>query len=857
MHRAYLPRTLPDALDGLIALALDLRWSWFHGHDRLWRSIDPELWAITANPWLLLQKVSDQRLQALAGDAEFIRNLRQELAAQHEHLAAETWFSQNFGNTFTGAIAYFSLEFGLSESLPIYSGGLGVLAGDFLKTASDLGLPVIGIGLLYQQGYFRQSLSANGDQLELYPYNDPTMLPLTPLCDNNGEWINIALDMPGRTLHLRTWQVTVGRCTLLLLDSNDPFNTPGDRGITSELYGGGSDLRLRQEMVLGIGGWRLLERLNIHCDVCHLNEGHAAFAILERARHFMDQQNCAFVEALCATRAGNLFTSHTPISAGFDQFDSSLIANYFRDYAAHLKLSVNELLALGRSADATSDAPFNMAFLAARGAGAINGVSQLHGETSRRVFQSLFPRWPQHEVPIGYVTNGVHTPSWDSVPADKLWTRACGKARWRGELDALPETILQVDDDALWHLRAENRQHLIEFVQERIARQNCARGLATMNTVNCGGQFDPNVLTVGFARRFTEYKRPNLLLADRERLLRLLCDRDRPVQLVIAGKAHPRDAVGKQLLHEWHQFLQHPALKNRAVFIEDYDLNIAAHLVQGVDVWINTPRRPWEACGTSGMKVLVNGGLNLSELDGWWAYAYRPDAGWAIGNSRNESAQVTSDSAVINSTAMNGTVMNSTVIDRHEALQLYELLEREVVPCFYQRDERGIPRAWTARIRASMANYTSQFSSNRMAREYMEHYYAPLAVNYRARSAGGAAAEIVQWQRNLQQHWQRIHFGNMNWSEDGDNKHCSAQIYFGALDADSLHVELFADGDDQHADERIAMTRGDALQDAQNGFLYTAALNSTRPLDDYTMRIVPNHPHVAVPLEENHILWFR
>lgn len=836
MHTAYSARTLPDALTGLTTLALDLRWSWFHGHDRLWRSIDPALWAITANPWLLLQKVSDQRLQELASDAEFVCNMRKELAAQHEHLAAETWFSQNVGNTFAGAIAYFSLEFGLSESLPIYSGGLGVLAGDFLKTASDLGLPVIGIGLLYQQGYFRQSLSVSGDQLEFYPYNDPTMLPLTPLRDVDGEWIDIALELPGRALHLRTWQVTVGRCTLLLLDSNDPLNTPGDRGITSELYGGGSDLRLRQEIVLGIGGWRLLEQLGIECHVCHLNEGHAAFAILERAQYFMDKQHCSFAEALCATRAGNLFTSHTPVSAGFDQFDAELIANYFRDYTSHLNISVSDLLALGRSADAAPDAPFNMAFLAARGAGAINGVSPLHGETSRRVFQSLFPRWPQCEVPVGHITNGVHTPSWDSVAADKLWTRACGKERWSGELDTLPAAITNIDDDALWHLRAENRRHLAEFVRERIARQNCARGTTTPDAT-CGGQLDANVLTVGFARRFTEYKRPNLLLTDRERLLRLLCNRDRPVQLVIAGKAHPRDTIGKAMLREWHEFLQHPELKNRVVFIEDYDLNIAAHLVQGVDVWINTPRRPWEACGTSGMKVLVNGGLNLSELDGWWAHAYRADAGWAIGNGRNEK--------------------DIAVTDCHEASQLYELLEREIVPCFYQRDERGMPRAWIGRIRASMAHYTSAYSSNRMAREYMERYYAPLAMNYRARRANNGAADIVQWQHDLQQHWQHIHFGTVNWREDGGNRNCSAQIYFGALDADALRVELFADSDDENGSECIVLTRGAALQEAQNGFLYTTTLISSRPVDDFTLRIVPNYPGVAVPLEENHILWFR
>ena len=835
MSSAYSPRALPAALSGLTTLALDLRWSWFHGNDRLWRSIDAELWRITANPWLLLQKVSDQRLRELAGDAEFLRTLNDRLSAREQHLDAATWFSENFGATLKGDIAYFSLEFGLSESLPIYSGGLGVLAGDFLKTASDLGLPVVGIGLLYQQGYFRQSLSASGEQLEFHPYNDLTMLPVMPLRDGNDEWIDIEVELPGRTLHLRTWQVTVGRCRLLLLDSNDPLNAPSDRGITSELYGGGSDLRIRQEIVLGIGGWRLLARLGIDCRVCHLNEGHAAFAVLERARHFMLQRDCSFEEALCTTRAGNLFTSHTPVSAGFDQFAPELIENYFRDYVAQLNIGVEQFLALGRAPHQSDGAAFNMAFLAVRGSGAINGVSKLHGEVSRDIFQPLFPRWPQREVPVGHVTNGVHTPSWDSVAADKLWTQACGKSRWRGELDALPETIEQIDDASLWHLRAENRQHLIEFVRERYARQHSARGCAT-EAATCGGQLDPNVLTVGFARRFTEYKRPNLLLADRERLLRLLCDRDRPMQLVIAGKAHPHDATGKAMLREWYEFLQHPALKNRAVFLEDYDLNVAAHLVQGVDVWINTPRRPWEACGTSGMKILVNGGLNLSELDGWWAHAYRADAGWAIGNGRND---------------------NNTVVDHNEAMQLYDLLEREVVPCFYERDEHGMPRAWIARIRASMANYTSRFSSNRMAREYVERYYAPLAIGFGVRAENNAATDILRWQADVRQHWQRVHFGSVAWRDDNGRQQCNAQIYFGEFDADAARVELFADAADQKDCECIELQRGEALRDARGGFMYVATLTGSRPLTDYTLRIVPHHPLAAVPLEENHILWFR
>jgi len=434
----YLPRTLPEPLQGLATLALDLRWSWNHGADVLWRQVAPELWEeATANPWLILEMVSGQRLQALAADAGFIEKLQQQLVAREAHFDEKSWFSETIDGAFSGYIAYFSMEFGICESLPIYSGGLGVLAGDYLKTACDLNVPLIGVGLLYQQGYFRQVLNANGEQMEFYPYNDPTMMPLVPLRDDDGEWVRVTLDLPGRSLHLRTWRGQVGRRTLLLLDSNDPLNDPGDRAITSELYGGGEEMRLQQEIVLGIGGWRLLEMLGIGCPVCHLNEGHAAFAIFERARHFMQHSGQPFHVALRVTRVGNLFTTHTPVAAGFDRFTPDLFALYFREMAMEYGVEPDDLLALGRMNVKDRSEPFNMAYLAMRGAGAVNGVSRLHGEVSRRIFQPLFPNWPQTEVPVGYVANGIHVPSWESAAADTLWTDACGKSRWRGTLDSV------------------------------------------------------------------------------------------------------------------------------------------------------------------------------------------------------------------------------------------------------------------------------------------------------------------------------------------------------------------------------------------------------------------------------------
>lgn len=832
----YLPRQLPDNLQELATLALDLRWSWHHGADELWQAVDPELWGATGNPWLILESVSDQRLEELAGDKRFLQILQRQVTVRDEHYRSDTWFDTQYGRGFDGQIAYFSMEFGLSESLPIYSGGLGVLAGDHLKTACDLDVPVIGVGLLYQQGFFRQALDAQGDQLEFYPFNDPTMLPVVPLRDAQGEWIRITVALPGRSLRLRAWQAQVGRRSLLLLDSNDLLNDAGDRGITSELYGGGPELRLQQEIVLGIGGWRLLERLGLDCPVCHLNEGHAAFAILERARQLMVRSGLPFHVALHATRAGTLFTTHTPVEAGFDRFDPGLFAVYFRDYTAALGVSMDALLALGRANTADAGEPFNMAYLAVRGAGAVNGVSRLHGEVSRRILQPLFPRWPRCEVPVGHVTNGVHVPSWDSAAADALWTEACGKARWRGALDTVEADLRQVGDEALWRLRSVSRDQLVQFLRTRLVRQHRGRGAGRVWLLECAELLDPDVLTLGFARRFAEYKRPNLLLNDPQRLLRLLGDRDRPVQLVIAGKAHPHDAPGKALLREWQRFLDQAQARIRVVFIEDYDLGVAEQLVQGVDVWINTPRRPWEASGTSGMKVLVNGGINLSELDGWWAEAFTPEVGWALGDGREH--------------------VDTTAWDAAEAEQLYRLLEDDVVPCFYRRDESGLPREWIARMRESMARLTTRYSTNRMVREYVETYYLPLADAYRQRDATSAEA-LDQWHRRLAQHWQRIRFGNVTSAETDAAYHFEVQVYLDELPPETIEVQLYAEPLAGGGPVRQPLQRGGLLAGSVNAFLYQGTVPADRPAADYTPRIVPVHELASVPLEAPFILWHR
>jgi starch phosphorylase len=832
----YLLRSLPDVLQDLSTLALDMRWSWHHGTDDLWCMIDSELWQATKNPWLILETISDQRLARLANDKTFIKALQMQLQVREEHYQADAWFPAQYGSVFSGQIAYFSMEFGLSESLPIYSGGLGILAGDYMKTACDLDVPLIGIGLLYQQGYFRQAIDASGRQLEFYPFNDPTMLPVVPLRDDDGEWVRIIIELPGRSLRLRTWTAQAGRRTLLLLDSNDLLNDPGDRGITSELYGGGSEMRLQQEMVLGIGGWRLLERLKLDCPVCHLNEGHAAFAVLERARHFMVQNEQSFAVALRATRAGNLFTTHTPVAAGFDRFTPELFNLYFQSYTEQLGIDLQELLALGRTNHSDPGEPFNMAYLAMRGAGAINGVSRLHGEVSRRIFQPLFPHWPQHEVPVGHVTNGVHVPTWDSATADALWTRACGKARWRGELETVEADLRQLSNEELWRFRSEGRQRLVRFLRDRLMRQHCGRGLDMARVVECADRLDPDVLTLGFARRFAEYKRTNLLLHDPERLARLLCHRDHPVQLVFAGKAHPQDSEGKRLIQQWQDFLNRPEINGRVVFVEDYDFRVAAQLTQGVDVWINTPRRPWEASGTSGMKVLVNGGLNLSELDGWWAEAYTPEVGWALGDGREHNSDPAWDAA--------------------EAEQLYQLLEQEIVPCFYQRDISGLPKQWINLMRESMAALTTQYSSNRMLREYVERYYLPLAESYRKRNVEKASA-LQDWYQQLAQHWSRIHFGNVTSTETNEAYQFEVQVYLDDLSANYVNVELYAEAlqDGEYCSQ--SLERGAPLAGTTNAYVYQGRVPKSRPVTDYTPRIVPAYENANVPLEAGFILWYR
>ena len=825
-----------EGIDALTELALNLHWSWNHAADELWEDLDPELWEATQNPWVILRTISTDKIKSLLAQPKFRKRLNDLLRQNLESFSSNAWFQNKHSDAALTSVAYFSMEFMLSEALPIYSGGLGNVAGDQMKAASDLGVPVVGVGLLYGQGYFRQDFDSEGRQRALYPVNDPGQLPIRPLRQPNGKWLRIQIHLPGSKIWLRCWEVSVGRTKLYLLDANDFSNTAAHRGITSQLYGGDAEMRLKQEIILGIGGWRLLRAVGLQPEVCHLNEGHAAFAVLERARCYMEDHKKPFDLALEVTRAGNLFTTHTAVAAGFDRFDPELVRKYLSHYAQdELAVSLEDLLALGRQNPGDPSEPFNMAYLAVRGSGQVNGVSKLHGQVSRHIFQSLFPRWPQQEVPIGSVTNGIHVPTWDSAEADTLWTTACGKKRWRGD-SPVEDDIRQLTDAQLWQMRTEGRKTLIGCMRKRYARQLTAEGGSPSDA---SGIFEEHVLTLGFARRFATYKRPNLLLHDPQRLIRLLSDPHRPVQLLLAGKAHPQDLPGQALIEQWNDFLKRPEIRGRVVFLSDYDMHLAQELVQGIDLWINTPRRPWEACGTSGMKILVNGGLNLSELDGWWAEAYSPEVGWAIGDGKEHG--------------------EDPAWDAQEAEALYALLEHEVIPEFYERDKEGMQSKWLQRIRESMARLTPEFSAGRAIREYTESHYLPAASGYHERAAweSKVGASLLQWRQNIARHWNAVRFGDVS-IETRDGRHFfRVQLFPGEVNPENLSVELYANPVQKNGPAVETMTASQTRADSTGALIYSAEIPATRPAGEYTARVVPQHANASVPLEAAQILWQR
>ncbi|MBC8481328.1 MAG: alpha-glucan family phosphorylase, partial [Planctomycetes bacterium] len=758
---------LPQELKDLEFLANNMYWSWNPEVKEIFKHVDSSAWEKCGhNPIKLLGSVSQHTLDKLSRNQSFIRELGRAVDITKTYLKSHTWFDTLDVKSAKPLIAYFSAEFGIHECLPIYSGGLGILAGDHLKSASDLGLPLVGIGLMYQKGYFRQYLNLDGWQQEIYAENDFYKMPAKTVKDENGNDIMIDIPFPQRIVKARIWQVNVGRIKLYLLDTNLPSNSNNDRVITQNLYGGGLETRICQEIVLGIGGLKALTAMGIEPTVCHMNEGHAAFMALERIRELIKNKHMTFDEALETTKASNTFTVHTPVKAGNDEFPREMIQKYFAPYLNGLEINFRQLLDMGRINTADNEEPFKMPVLAIKTSAYKNGVSKLHGEVSRKMWSGLWPRVPINEVPIGSVTNGVHIMTWLSDEINDLYNRYIGP-NW-SENTCQPEdfeNIDQIPDEELWRTHQRSKEQMIGFIRNRLTQQLLKRGSYHSELNWAQEVLDPEALTIGFARRFATYKRGNLLLKDPQRLIKILTDSERPVQIIFAGKAHPKDAEGKDLIRQIVRFASQYNVKRKIVFIEDYDIDLARYMVRGVDIWLNNPRPPMEASGTSGMKAAFNGALNMSTFDGWWCEGYQPQGGWVIGSGESYD--------------------DTGYQDKVESQAIYNLLENEAVPLFYTRATDGLPRAWIHRMKNSMKFITPRFNTNRMVSEYTEKFYAPAAKKWRYLTAESMARAkaLAMWTANMKSNWDKITIKDVKVEpcrENSDEGSCDADLEVGS-----------------------------------------------------------------------------
>ena len=837
---------LPEPLIALESLAYNLRWAWDPDMVELFRRIDRDMWEkVYHNPVQLLGQVSQQRLQQLSEDLGFLAHLKRTTEALHAFLEGETWYRRTYNNTKNMQVAYFSAEFGLTESLPIYSGGLGVLAGDHLKSASTLGLPFIGIGLLYQHGYFNQYLTNDGWQQEDYRENDYYNMPVRLMQNDQGKDITISVMYPDGEATIRIWRVMVGRIPLFLLDTNLESNAPSLREITGQLYGGDGEMRIRQEILLGIGGIRALDALGLRPSVCHMNEGHSAFLGLERIHQVMVEDQTDFEHAREQTMAGNIFTTHTPVPAGHDVFPVSLMEKYFKPYAQNIGLSFPAFLELGQETLNTSDG-FNMTALAFRLSSFRNGVSKLHGKVSRAMWQSLWPNVPQDEVPINHITNGVHIASHISSQMRSLQDNYLGPRRLEEPQDqSVWQHINDIPPEELWRVHERRRERLVAFARRRLREQLRRESASPVEIARADEVLNPSALTIGFARRFATYKRATLLFHDIDRLARLLNNEAFPVQVIFAGKAHPRDHAGKELIQAIYRLTQRENLHHRVVFIENYDMCVARYLVQGVDIWLNNPMRPMEASGTSGMKALANGALNLSVLDGWWAEAYQVDVGWAIGQGEEYA-----DHAYQN---------------QIEASAIYNILEKEAVPLFYERGVDNLPRGWIARMKNAMRLLCPIFNTHRMVMEYAEKFYLPAHERACALTAkkGIRAKMLSDWKRQIRQAWPQVRIINIasksiSRSQVGDIIEVQTRITLGYLTPQDVKVELYygplnASGNIQQGSV-LPMQYEKIDHDGTQIYAGKLAFHASGR-QGYTIRVHPSHPDQNTPFDLGLITW--
>jgi starch phosphorylase len=838
--------TLPDALEPLREMTFNLWWTWEPSARRLFRHLDPELWDRTNhNPVRMLQLSRQARLEEVSQDKTFLRELKQVYDAFKQYLERQ----DTYGKTGAGAaikkpVAYFSAEFGFHESIPNYSGGLGILAGDHCKSASDLDLNFVAIGLLYRHGYFRQEIDKEGLQHAVNLNQNFHHLPIREV-QRDGANLRISVRILDRDVFAKIWELRVGRINLYLLDTDTPENSAEDRLITAELYGGDLEMRMRQEIVLGIGGVKALSALGIDAEVFHMNEGHSAFLALERIRRNVVEKKLDFYSALQVAAAANVFTTHTPVPAGNDSFSREMMRKYFGDFVRELQIPFEELFRFGQASVDPADA-FSMTILALRFSRHVNGVSKLHGDVSRLLWKDVWAGVPVHEVPITSITNGVHTKTWMAPEFSALYTKHL--VGWEDHLtdEDFWRRVMDIPDAQLWETHQKLKQRLVEFVRERVRTRRERIGDSPEAIRNVNRILDPEILTIGFARRFATYKRGALLFSDKERLKKLLNDTTRPVQFIFAGKAHPRDEGGKALIQEVYKFSREAGIENRIVFVEDYDSYIARRLVQGVDLWLNHPLRPLEASGTSGMKLAPNGGLNLSVLDGWWCEGYNGNNGWAIGAETK-----------------NGTVEFQNEVD---ASSLYQLLENQIIPLYYAKPDGKLPLAWLQLMRESIRTVTPVFNTHRMVKEYTERLYIPAAKSHEdfARENCQAATQLSQWKSKMRKDWLqvRVHdvqVGNQDRQNIpvGESLQVSARVHLGGVDPNHVRVEAYHGEAENGGVKNPTVTVLDASgQNGDGSYIYQGLVPASESgAYGFSVRVVPTHPHLMQTHELRLITW--
>lgn len=839
--------SLPEKLEPLREIAGNLYWSWNQDAIELFRRLDMDLWEETQhNPVLMLGKINQARLDEVAHDDGFVSHMHRVFVSFQVYMAEVTWYQKNYKTQASPPyIAYFSAEFGLTECLQIYSGGLGVLSGDHMKSASDLGIPLVGVGLCYKEGYFQQYLTSDGWQQERYDITDFYNQPMTLVLDAENNPLKIDLDFPGRKVFFQIWKIQVGRVPLFLLDTNVPENIDEDKKITRTLYGGNIETRIQQEIVLGIGGIRALHAMDIKPLVCHMNEGHSAFLALERIRVLIKNHGLTYYEAKTAGKFSNIFTTHTPVPAGIDVFPNELIERYFGNYYKHeLNISDKEFYSLGSLIKDKAPANFNMAHLAMNMAGYVNGVSKLHALVSKKMWVGGFKGIPFNEIPIDHVTNGIHTASHLSNEMNELLQRYLGdKYLDPNHFKEAARRIDEIPDEELWRTHERRRERLVAFARGRLKKQIMQRG-GSIGDINAAKEvLNASALTIGFARRFATYKRATLIFKDIERLASIMYNADFPVQLIIAGKAHPKDEEGKALIQEIVQMAKDDHLRKKVVFLENYDMNIARYMVEGCDVWLNNPRRPLEASGTSGMKVIANGGLNFSVLDGWWDEGYEPNVGWTIGN-REEYDDLDYQ-------------------DEIESRVIYDTLEKEIVPAFYDRSDDKLPRKWITMMKNSMKKLGPEFNTNRMVEEYFHKFYIK---SYETRKEimkddWKKTKEFSAWKLNLINNWNKINFINITKDEKngefmvGENYTITAELNLTDLTQKDIDVQIYygkVDGGEQGNN----FTKMKYVSKKDNIFKYKGEIPcDTTGQFGFTLRVLPNHELLINPFELGLIKW--